>query len=49
MWAPVIAALSALTTAAEAVAATVIAVVVVVEGLDMILGTIRKIGGGSKH
>lgn len=49
MLAPVFAALQALTTAAEFAAAAVIAVVVVVEGLDVILSTIRKLGGGSKH
>lgn len=47
MLAPVISALSALTTAAEFVAAAVIAVVVVLEGLDTVLGIIRKLG--SRH
>lgn len=49
MFAPVLAALQALTTTAEVVAAAVVAVVVVVEGLNVLLGTIRKLGGGSKH
>lgn len=43
MLAPVIAALQALTATAEFVAAAVIAVVVVTEGLGVILQAIRKL------
>lgn len=49
MLAPVVAALQALTAAAEFVAAAVIAVAVAVEGLELILQSIRKLGAGGKH
>lgn len=49
MLAPVISALSALTTTAEAVAALVIAFVVVAESFGHVLNIIRSIGGGGKH
>ena len=49
MLAPVLAALSALTTTAESVAALVLAVVVVVEVSGVLLNTVRSLGKGSKH